>query len=121
MQIDPAIKAALREMDRLDMDLFSRLHNTITNNCFAYNTIEYVIHRMKDAKVMLIPANHPLRKLVEKHVYFIPEFSQPTIPGLIGYWEDGVPVVVNVYPTKQTRLATVYSLNPVGDHILGTL
>lgn len=118
--IDPAIKAALREMDRLEMDLFARLHNTITNNCFAYNTIEYVIHRMKDAKVMLIPANHPLRKLVEKHVYFVAEFAQPIYPGHIGCWQ-GVPVVVNVHPTKQTRLATVYSLNPVGQYLLENL
>lgn len=117
--IDPAIKAALREMDRLEMDLFARLHYTITNNCFAYNTIEYVIRRMEDAKVMLIPANHPLRKLVEKHVYFMP-LIQPEDPGHIGNW-DGVPVIVNVHPTKQTRLATVYGLNPVGHHLLGTL
>jgi len=117
--IDPVIKAALREMDRQEMDLFSRLHNTITNNCFAYNTIEYVMHRMEDSIAMLIPANHPLRKQVEKHVYFMP-LIHPVDPGHIGNW-DGVPVIVNVHPTKQTRLTTVYGLNPVGHHLLGTL
>lgn len=118
--IDPTIKAALREMDRLEMDLFSRMHYTITNNCFAYNTIEYVIRRMEDSIAMLIPANHPLRKQVEKHVYFIPEIAQPTYPGHIGSW-NGAPVIVNVHPTKQTRLTTVYSLNPVGQHLLDAL
>lgn len=117
--IDPAIKAALREMDRLEMDLFSRLHNTITNNCFAYNTIEYVIRRMEDAKVMLLPHNHPLRRTIEKHLFFVEEFG-PCVPGHIGSF-NGIPVVVNVHPTKQSRLATVYSLNPVGNYILENL
>lgn len=120
MSIDPAIKAALREMDRLEWDLFSKIHHTITDNSFAYNTIEYVIHRMKDAKAMLVPHNHPLRRQIENHVYFTPLELRITEPGHIGYW-DGVPIVVNTHPTKQTRLATVYGLNPVGQHLLETL
>ena len=119
MSIDPTIKAALREMDRQEMDLFSRLHNTITDNSFAYNTMEYVIHRMKDAKVMLLPAHHPLRKQIERHVYFMP-LIQPEDPGHIGNFDD-IPVIVNTHPTQQTRLATVYNLNPVGQHLLRTL